>query len=71
MQVTHNAWLVALSVAIAIEGSYVGLSLALRLRGATGAKRRALLAASAAALAVWIWGDALRRHARGAVAGGY
>jgi NO-binding membrane sensor protein with MHYT domain len=51
----HDPYLVALSVAIAILGGYTGFSLAARVRSATGASRRALLAGAAAFLSVGIW----------------
>jgi NO-binding membrane sensor protein with MHYT domain len=53
--VPHDAWLVALSVAIAIQGSFVGLSLAAELDGAAGLRHRLLLAGSALTLATGIW----------------
>ncbi len=52
---THEPWLVALSVVMAIQGSYVGLQLAGSLKFATGARRRLLLAGAAITLAVGIW----------------
>jgi NO-binding membrane sensor protein with MHYT domain/DNA-binding LytR/AlgR family response regulator len=55
MPVTHEPWLVALSLVVAIQGAYVGLSLAVQIRGATGVRRRLLLAAAAVSLAVAIW----------------
>ena len=55
MSIPHDPWLVALSVAIAIQGSFVGLSLAAELDGATGFRRRLLLAGSALTLATGIW----------------
>lgn len=51
----HNPYLVALSVAIAILGGYTGFGLAARVRAASGARRRLLLAGAAAFLAVGIW----------------
>jgi NO-binding membrane sensor protein with MHYT domain len=39
----HNHYLVALSVVIAILGGYTGFGLAARVRGTSGAGRRALL----------------------------
>jgi diguanylate cyclase len=53
--VTHEPWLVALSVVMAIQGSYVGLQLAAGLESAAGPLRRLLLAGSAITLAVGIW----------------
>ena len=52
---THEPWLVALSVLVAIQGAYVGLSLAVQIGGAVGARRRVLLAGAAVSLAVAIW----------------
>ena len=55
MSVAHDLWLVALSLVVAIQGAYVGLSLAVQFRTAAGARRRQLVAASAISLAVAIW----------------
>jgi diguanylate cyclase len=55
MQVTHEPWLVALSLVVAIQGAYVGLSLAVQVAGAVGLRRRLLLAGAAISLAVAIW----------------
>lgn len=55
MPVTHDIWLVALSLIVAIQGAYVGLSLAVQFRTATGLRRKQLIAASAISLAVAIW----------------
>jgi len=55
MPVTHEPWLVALSVIVAIQGAYVGLSLAVEIGGAHGARRRLLLAGAALSLGVAIW----------------
>jgi|RhiMetdeSRZDD1v2_1073273.scaffolds.fasta_scaffold11697_10 NO-binding membrane sensor protein with MHYT domain len=55
MQVTHEPWLVALSLIVAIQGAYVGLSLAVQVAGSTGLRRRLLLAGAAFSLAVAIW----------------
>jgi len=55
MHVTHEPWLVALSVIVAIQGAYVGLSLAAQVAMAAGVRRRLLLAAAALSLAVAIW----------------
>jgi len=52
----HNLYLVALSVLVAIQASYVGLNLALRISGAFALDRRLLIAASSITLAVGIWG---------------
>lgn len=55
MVVSHELWIVALSVLVAIQGAYVGLNLALALPGSSGSRRRVLLAGAAATLAVAIW----------------
>ncbi len=52
---THEPWLVALSVVMAIQGSYVGLQLAGGVKFAAGPSRRLLLAGAAITLAVGIW----------------
>jgi len=46
MPVTHGPWLVALSVLVAIQGAYVGLTLAMQVATAVGLRRRLLLAAA-------------------------
>lgn len=55
MPVTYEPWLVLLSVLMAVQGAYVGLSLAVQIGEATGMRRRVLLAAAAFSLAVAIW----------------
>jgi diguanylate cyclase len=55
MPVTHEPWLVALSLVVAIQGAYVGLSLAVQVAVAAGLRRRLLLAGAALSLAVAIW----------------
>lgn len=55
MPVTHEPWLVALSLVVAIQGAYVGLSLAAQVGGAVGLRRRLLLAGASISLAVAIW----------------
>ena len=55
MRVTHEPWLVLLSLVVAIQGAYVGLSLAVQVRQAEGLRRRLLLAEAAISLAVAIW----------------
>jgi NO-binding membrane sensor protein with MHYT domain/DNA-binding LytR/AlgR family response regulator len=55
MPVTHEPWLVALSLIVAIQGSFVGLSLAVQVGEAVGVRRRGLLAGAAISLAVAIW----------------
>jgi NO-binding membrane sensor protein with MHYT domain len=53
--IPHEPWLVALSIAIAVQGSFVGLSLAAELEAASGFRRRLVLAGSAITLATGIW----------------
>ena len=55
MPVTHEHWLVALSLFLAIQGSYVGLSLAVQVGDAIGLRRRLLIAAAAISLAFAVW----------------
>jgi diguanylate cyclase len=55
MGVAHEPWLVVLSLVVAIQGAYVGLSLAVQVRESDGMRRRLLLAAAAISLAVAIW----------------
>jgi NO-binding membrane sensor protein with MHYT domain len=55
MSVTHEPWLVALSLIVAVQGAYVGLSLGVQGDEATGLRRRLTLAAAAVSLAVAIW----------------
>ena len=55
MPVTHEPWLVALSIVVAIQGAYVGLSLAVQIGDAIGMRRRLLLAGAAFSLGVAIW----------------
>jgi NO-binding membrane sensor protein with MHYT domain len=55
MPVTYESWLVLLSVGMAIQGAYVGLSLAVQIGAAVGMRRRLLLAGAALSLAVAIW----------------
>lgn len=55
MPVTHEPWLVALSLVVAIQGAYVGLSLAVQVGGTFGIRRRSLLAGAALSLGVAIW----------------
>lgn len=55
MPVTHEPWLVVLSIFVAIQGAYVGLSLAAQIGEAFGLRRRLLLAGAAISLAVAIW----------------
>jgi diguanylate cyclase len=55
MPVTHEPWLVALSLVVAVQGAFVGLSLAVKVDAAAGVRRRLLLAGAAISLAVAIW----------------
>ena len=55
MPVTYEPWLVLLSIVMAIQGAYVGLSLAVQIGDAHGVRRRLLLAGATASLAVAIW----------------
>jgi len=55
MPVTYETWLVLLSIVMAIQGAYVGLSLAVQIGQASGMRRRLLLAGAASSLAVAIW----------------
>src|ERR1700729_1782795 len=55
MPVTYETWLVLLSIVMAIQGAYVGLSLAVQIGQAAGMRRRLLLAGAAFSLAVPIW----------------
>ena len=55
MLVTYEAWLVLLSIVMAIQGAYVALSLSLQIAGATGTRRRLLLAGATVSFAVAIW----------------
>ncbi|MBK8161246.1 MAG: LytTR family transcriptional regulator DNA-binding domain-containing protein [Rhodospirillaceae bacterium] len=51
----HEPWLVALSLLVAFQGSYVGLHLARQIRGARNGTQRALITGSALTLALGIW----------------
>ena len=51
MPVTYETWLVLLSIVMATQGAYVGLSLAVQIGEATGARRRLLLAGATVSLA--------------------
>jgi NO-binding membrane sensor protein with MHYT domain len=55
MGVAHEPWLVVLSLLVAIQGAYVGLSLAVQVRESVGMRRRLFLATAAISLAVAIW----------------
>jgi NO-binding membrane sensor protein with MHYT domain/DNA-binding LytR/AlgR family response regulator len=55
MSVTYEPWLVLLSIVVAIQGAYVGLTLAVQVGDAVSVRRRLLLAGAAFSLAVAIW----------------
>jgi len=55
MHVTYEPWLVLLSIVMAIQGGYVGLSLAVQIGDAGGLRRRLLLAGAAFSMALGIW----------------
>lgn len=55
MPVTHEPWLVVLSLAVAIQGAYVGLRLSVQVGTAEGLRRRLLIAGAAVSLSVAIW----------------
>jgi NO-binding membrane sensor protein with MHYT domain len=55
MPVTYEPWLVLLSIVMATQGAYVGLSLAVQIGDAHGVRRRLLLAGASASRAVAIW----------------
>jgi NO-binding membrane sensor protein with MHYT domain len=55
MPVTYETWLVLLSIVMAIQGAYVGLSLAAQIGEAIGVRRRLLIAGATVSLAVAIW----------------
>jgi len=55
MPVSYEPWLVLLSIVMAVQGAYVGLSLSVQIGDAAGMRRRMLLAGSAFSLAVAIW----------------
>lgn len=55
MPVMHEPWLVALSLVMAFQGSFVGLNLAVQVGRADAARRRLLLAGAALTLALAIW----------------
>ena len=61
MPVTHEPWLVALSLVVAIQGAYVGLSLAVQVRERAGLRRRLLLAGGRHIARGRDLGDAFRR----------
>jgi diguanylate cyclase len=53
--IPHEPWLVALSMAIAVQGSFVGLSLARGIDSTEGFRRRLAIAGSAITLATGVW----------------
>jgi diguanylate cyclase len=55
MPITYEPWLVALSIVVAIQGAYVGLTLTAQINDALGMRRRLLLAGAAFSLAIAIW----------------
>lgn len=55
MPVAYETWLVLLSIVMAIQGAYVGLSLAVQIGTAAGMRRRLLLAGAAFSFAIAIW----------------
>ncbi|MEP3666089.1 MAG: MHYT domain-containing protein, partial [Roseibium sp.] len=55
MSVMHEPWLVALSLLMAFQGSFVGLNLAVQVGQAAAARRRMLLAGAALTLSLGIW----------------
>ena len=55
MQLAYEPWLVLLSIVMAIQGAYVGFTLAVQVGDAVGMRRRVLLAGAAFSLAVAIW----------------
>jgi NO-binding membrane sensor protein with MHYT domain len=55
MPLTYEPWLVLLSIVMAIQGAFVGLSLSTQIADAAGVRRRMLLAGAAFSLAVAIW----------------
>lgn len=56
MPLIYDPSLVLLSIALAIQGSYVSLRIALQVNGSHGLRRRLLLTGAAFSLAVAIWG---------------
>ena len=63
MPVSYSPWLVALSVALAIQGSYVGLSFAVQVARAAGARRRVAAGRRGDFARARRLDDAFRRHA--------
>ena len=52
----HDPFLVVLSILIAVQASYVGLSLSSNVETSFGLQRRLLLGSAALSLAIGIWG---------------
>ncbi|MDR3374707.1 MAG: MHYT domain-containing protein [Ancalomicrobiaceae bacterium] len=55
MNLQHEPWLVALSLIVAFQGSFVGLHLARQIAEAQGVRHRRLIASSALSLSLAIW----------------
>ena len=55
MRPAHEAWIVMLSVLMAVQGSYVGLYLARQIGQARGTRYRQLITFSALSLALGVW----------------
>jgi diguanylate cyclase len=55
MYPSHEPWLVALSLFVAFQGSYVGLHLARQVDAAEGLRRHSLITAAALTLALGVW----------------
>jgi diguanylate cyclase len=55
MHPSHEPWLVALSLFVAFQGSYVGLHFARQVHAAEGLRRRFVITAAALTLALGIW----------------
>ena len=55
MTPTHEPWLVALSLAVAFQGSYIGLHLAGQIRLERGRGQKGLITGAALSLALGIW----------------
>ena len=56
MAIGHDPFLVVLSVLIAVQASYVSLSLSSNVETSFGLQRRLLLGGAALSLAIGIWG---------------
>ena len=66
MPVSYSPWLVLLSVALAIQGSYVGLTSQFRLPAPRGRGSARSFAGAAITLALGVWTNAFRWYAGGA-----